>query len=246
MLTNGSVTENGQGKLRALLFDKDGTLVDFNATWAPALEGVMRHFCGADEALFARLVAINRYDLAARRLMPDSPFIAEASPDFGLRWADCLGLEADEAFFQRLDALFNEGSLAHATPIGDPVSLLAALKGAGYQLGIVTNDTEASAMAQSHRLGFHTWFDRIIGYDSGYGHKPDPGQILAFADEFSLRPIEIAMIGDSRHDLDAARAAGVIAIGVASGFASAEALAPYADHVLPDIMHLPALLEQLG
>jgi phosphoglycolate phosphatase len=54
------------------------------------------------------------------------------------------------------------------------------------------------------------------------------------------------MVGDTLHDLDAARAAGAIAVAVLSGPAAREALEPRADHVLDDIGGLPELMARLA
>lgn len=66
--------------------------------------------------------------------------------------------------------------------------------------------------------------------------------MLAFAVRHGLQPGEIALVGDSLHDLHAARAAGATAIAVLSGLATADELSGDADHVIADIMALPELL----
>jgi len=53
------------------------------------------------------------------------------------------------------------------------------------------------------------------------------------------------MVGDSRHDLDCARAAGAIAVAVLSGPAERGALEPHADFVIEHIGDLPGLLAEL-
>ena len=70
--------------------------------------------------------------------------------------------------------------------------------------------------------------------------------VLAFARHLGVAPERIAMVGDSRHDLDAARAAGALAVAVLSGPADRDALEPHADHVVDDIEALPALFAALG
>lgn len=232
--------------LRAILFDKDGTFVDFNATWGQAIEGAMRAMAEGDDAALTRLAEANHYDLAARALRPTSPFIAEASADFAKRWAQALGVEMNAAFHHRMDRLLDAGALANVAPIGEPGMVFPALRHAGYRLGVITNDTEGGARAQCAKLGFADHFDGIIGYDSGHGRKPAPGQILAFGAHHGIAPGEMAMVGDTTHDLIAARAAGVIGIGVLSGFSTRAELEGHADHILTDISHLPGLLEQLA
>ncbi|SHF93372.1 phosphoglycolate phosphatase [Kaistia soli DSM 19436] len=235
-------------RLKALLFDKDGTLVDFAITWNGAAASVLASLAGNDAEMHRQLAAILHYDTATAAIMPTSPFVGGTVTDIAAHFAPVVGIAVGnhEAFVERLSQLFNAGALASVAPIGDPLGLLTMLKAEGYLLGIVTNDTESGARAQSEKLGVDRLFDAIIGYDSGFGRKPDAGQIHAFMDRFDTAPAETALIGDTLHDLDAARAAGVLAIGVASGYLPAEALAPHADHVIMDIMGLPALLDVLG
>lgn len=232
-------------RLKALLFDKDGTLVDFAVTWNGAAASVLATLAGEDDVLHGRLADILHFDRDTRAIRSSSPFIGGTIVDIAAEFAPTIGIASDDAFVRRLEQLFNAGALASVAPIGDPASLLTLLKAEGYLLGIVTNDTESGARAQAEKLGLDHLFDAVIGYDSGHGRKPDPGQIHAFLDAFAIAPGEAALIGDTLHDLDAARAAGVLAIGVASGYLSAEALEPHADHVIGSIMALPELLNIL-
>ena len=88
-------------------------------------------------------------------------------------------------------------------------------------------------------------FDFIAGYNSGHGLKPGPGMLLAFAEATGIPPASVVMVGDSRHDLEVARNAGAaLAVGVLTGPATRADLAPWADHILPSIEHLPALLKR--
>ncbi|MCV4731927.1 HAD-IA family hydrolase, partial [Escherichia coli] len=88
------------------------------------------------------------------------------------------------------------------------VEVMARLSGMGLALGIATNDTEAPARAHLRAAGVEEAFGFIAGFDSGWGGKPAPGQLLAFAEALELDPRECAMVGDSLHDLHAAQAAG--------------------------------------
>lgn len=68
---------------------------------------------------------------------------------------------------------------------------------------------------------------------------------LAFAAKFGLDPARVVMVGDSLHDLEAGRAAGMRTVAVLTGIAGEAELAPYADVVLADIGSLPAWLDQV-
>jgi phosphoglycolate phosphatase len=87
-------------------------------------------------------------------------------------------------------------------------------------------------------VGVAGYFDFVAGYDSGHGAKPQAGQLLAFSAKVGVPSAQTAMVGDSTHDLSAARAAGMAAVGVLTGTASRADLSPLADVVLPDIGHL--------
>ena len=235
----------GKMALRAILFDKDGTLVDFQATWGAATYAVMVRMAGGDEAKIAMLAEVSHYDVDRRKILPTSPLVASSSADYGVIWAQILGEIADSAFLQRMDQLFIEEGLGHVAPIGNPLGLLQQLKRQGLALGVITNDSEAGARAQCDRLGITPLLDAVIGYDSGHGRKPECGQILEFAGRHGIPPAQTALVGDSLHDLHAARAAGVIAVAVLSGLAVEDELAAHADHVLDDIMALPDLIGRL-
>ena len=88
-------------------------------------------------------------------------------------------------------------------------------------------------------------FDFVAGCDSGYGGKPAPGQLLAFAAAVGVDPSQAVMVGDSLHDLHAGLAAGMKRAAVLTGIAEAAELAPHADVVLPDISHLGAWIDGL-
>jgi phosphoglycolate phosphatase len=232
--------------LKGILFDKDGTLIDFDRTWGPAAYDAMQALAQGDEALMARLVEVNHYIEEERRFLPTSPMVAGSSASYGPIWAEILGRADHAALFQEMDTLLREAGLRSLSPIGQPVSVLQELIGLGFRLGIATNDAEASALAQLDALHLIPHLDFIAGYDSGHGAKPEPGMVLAFARALGVEPSEVALVGDSVHDLTAARAAGAVGIAVLTGPAPQHELAPHADHVLASIAELPDLLRGLG
>ena len=120
------------------------------------------------------------------------------------------------------------------------------MRGRGLRLGLATTDTELPARRHLAAAGVLEMFDFIAGCDSGWGGKPAPGQLLAFAAHLGMDPRQAAMVGDSTHDLKAARAAGMQAVAVLTGVAEAAELAPHADVVLPDIGGIAAWLDQIS
>lgn len=233
-------------RVAGVLFDKDGTLVDFDATWGEAAHPVMHQLSAGDAAAMERLARVMHYEVAGRRFRPTSPFIGGSLPEIAGAWARVLGRTNAAALLAELNDLFAAETLRALMPIGDPLAVMQALRAQGRRLGLATNDTEASGLAQLEALGLDVHMDFVAGYDSGHGGKPGPGMVLAFAAALAVEPDRVALVGDTLHDLHAARAAGAVAIAVLSGPVGRDVLAPHADHVIGSIAALPDLLDALG
>src|SRR5579883_626726 len=95
----------GTRQIRAILFDKDGTLVDFQRTWGPAVDEVIRRLAAGNRAVYEQLSAASRFIGSERRFLPDSPIIGEPTNLFGARWAEVLGCSPSAAFFAEINRL---------------------------------------------------------------------------------------------------------------------------------------------
>ncbi len=225
--------------LKAIVFDKDGTLFHFAGTWELWAQAFLLRIAAGNRAHATDLGTRIGFDLPSRRFAPGSVVVAGTPAEI----AATLEPHLPEFTFEPLLDLLN--SEAETVPQAQAVPLvpyLDALRGQGFRLGVATNDAEAPALAHLRAAGIEGHFDFIAGSDSGHGAKPAPGQLLAFARAVQLAPERIAMVGDSTHDLEAGRAAGMATIGVLTGLAEAPELAPFADVVLPDIGHIPQWL----
>jgi phosphoglycolate phosphatase len=229
--------------IRAILFDKDGTLVDFDRTWGPAVQAVLRHLAGGDAILYRTLSAESGL-VDGTHFRPDSPLIDEPTSVFAARWATLLGRSADPAFFGEIDRLLCEATTAHLAAIGDPKAVLNGLAGGGYKLGLITNDAEATARAHVRKLGIDHILAFVAGYDSGFGAKPTPGPVLAFAAAVGVPTTEIVMVGDTALDIATARKAKARAVGVLTGPNTSESLQlAKPDAVIASIAQLSVWLE---
>ncbi|MCC7320836.1 MAG: HAD family hydrolase [Rubellimicrobium sp.] len=230
-------------RIRGIVFDKDGTLFDFQATWGSWCATILERESGGDADLLTRMAGALGYDPARGSFSPDSVVIGHTSAEVAATILPFLPGEDLGALLARLDARAAE---APQRPAADLASLFDALRARDIRLGLATNDTELPARAHLRAAGIEGEFDFIAGYDSGHGGKPGPGQLLAFAAAQGLEPADCAMVGDSLHDMNAARAAGMVAVGVLTGFAGAEILAPCADVVLRSVADLPAWVDASG
>ncbi|HPE24432.1 HAD family hydrolase [Albidovulum sp.] len=225
--------------IRGLVFDKDGTLFDFRATWSAWTRALLLELTEGQEDPAIRIGQAIGYDLRTGDFAPDSHVIAHTPAEIADVMIPFLPDVDRSALVARMSSLATETDLVAATELAP---LFAALKGAGLSIGLATNDFEVPARAHLDQAGVLEFFDFVSGFDSGYGAKPEPGPLLAFTAARGLVPAEVAMVGDSVHDLVAGRAAGMRTVGVLTGIAGKDDLAPYADVVLPHIGHLPEWL----
>lgn len=226
--------------VRAVLFDKDGTLFDFNATWSVWTSAFIDTLAKGDAGLRAGLGAALGFDPESRRFEPWSPIIAATPDEIAAAMLPLLPGIDPAGLVARMNA---SSAVAQLVPAVDLVAVLGALRLRGLRIGLATNDGEMPARAQLEATGVSGLFDFVAGFDSGHGGKPGPGMVLAFARRVGIAPGEIVMVGDSRHDLDAARAAGALPVAVLTGPAGYDELAPFAEVVLPDIGHLVGWLD---
>jgi phosphoglycolate phosphatase len=233
--------------IRGLLFDKDGTLIDFFQTWSPAYEQAAHHVARGDAQLAEHLLTIGGRDPTTKRYRPESPLASGTNEHITKLWAEAAG-HADVAGLNlHLNRFFREHALANARPVTDLVNLFGRLKTRGLRLGLATMDSAASAEAQLERFGVRRLMDFVCGYDSGFGHKPGPGMVEAFCASTGLAAQAVAVIGDSPHDLDMARNAGAgFAVGVLTGVSPRELLEIHADRVLESIAELETTLDERG
>jgi phosphoglycolate phosphatase len=238
------IPERPRPSIRAVLFDKDGTLFDFAATWERVARRMLGALAPGDAALQRRLGLAVGFDVETGAFEAGSAVVAGSTAEVGARlaalapWLDAREIE------RRADAAARALTAAELAPaVDDLPGFLDGLRARGLALGVATHDGEASARRHLAAVGALDRFDFVAGYDSGHGLKPGPGMPLAFAAATGVPCDATAMVGDSVHDLGAARAAGAaLAVGVLTGPATAAELAPLADAVLPSIGALPALL----
>ena len=231
-------------QVRGLLFDKDGTLFDFAASWAGVINDTLRALT-PDPEVQRRMALDTGYDPAQGTFAPGSLSVAGTLEEVAEVWSRHLPDSRPEEI-QMVAHRIERGSAANGAlvpAVPDLSGFLGSLVADGFVLGVATHDSENAARAHLEVFDSLDHFAFVAGYDSGHGLKPGPGMLLAFARETGLAPAEIAMIGDSVHDLGVAPAAGAaMAIGVLTGPAEHADLLPLADHVLPSIGDLPGLL----
>ncbi|MBL1437302.1 MAG: HAD family hydrolase [Rhodobacteraceae bacterium] len=226
-------------RLRGLLFDKDGCLFDFHRSWGPWLTGFLDEV-SSDETHKKQLANALGFDLPKQIFMPGSVFVHDTLEEI----MDAVLPHLPNWDRSTLAAYaIEETAKVPQVPTVPLAPLLDGLKARGLVLGVATNDNEHPARTQLEAAGVLGHFDFIAGYDSGFGGKPATGMQHAFCKAQGLAPAEVAMIGDSLHDITAGRNAGMVTVGVLTGTTSRAELEAVADVVLADIGEIEGWLD---
>lgn len=226
--------------IKGMVFDKDGTLFHYGATWTIWCDLVLEDLSKGEQVKKRELAGAVGFDLDSNSFLPGSLIVNASAGEINHVWASLLPeLTEDDVDAVAVKHL---GSLP-SVPVCDLKALFSDLRAQGIKLGLVTNDYEEGAHQQLNQEGIADLFDFISGFDSGHGVKPAAGPLLAFGAATGLSMDQVAMVGDSTHDLGAGRAAKVaMTIGVLTGPADTDDIAHLADVVLQDISGIAAVL----
>jgi phosphoglycolate phosphatase len=229
--------------IRGVLFDKDGTLIDFFSTWIPAYREAARELAAGDAALADRLLRIGGYDPATGALEPASPLASGTNAEIAALWAAEPALRGLADVSRRIRELFHAHATRAPVPITDVAGLFARLKARGLKLGVATSDSTAAAEATLQGFGALHLVDYVAGFDKGSGAKPGAGPVLEFCRAAGIPPPAVAVVGDSRSDLEMAASAGAgLAVGVASGVTPGPELRPYCDVLIASVAEIEGIL----
>jgi HAD superfamily hydrolase (TIGR01509 family) len=226
-----------------VVFDKDGTLISFEAMWS----GWARELGSRLEIATRRPVAGDvfstiGYDPTDDRIVPGGPLaiatmseIEELVAAVLRRW--CPNVGAARRILA--EAWYVPDPVALAVPLGDLPAMFAALRSSGRRIAVATTDDRAATGATLAALGIARDVDAVVCGDDAGPTKPDPATLTALANRIGVAIGRTAMVGDTPADLAMARAAGVgRSIAVRSGVGTDVDLEPLADVLLDGIADL--------
>jgi len=232
--------------IKGILFDKDGTLLDYGATWMPANKAAALVAARGDSVLAEHLLVVGGYDPARDRVTANRVLAAGTNPDIAEAWSHHLPDWRLDDLTDMLNRVFQAESAASSAPVTDLALLFQRLKARGLKLGVATSDSRQGVEVTLAPFAILGLLDFISGYDSGHGSKPDPAIVHSFCDATGLQAMDVAVVGDNLHDLDMGRSAGAgLVVGVLTGNGEHADLIAHADHVLESIVELEGLLDRL-
>lgn len=233
------MTPNRRRPIRLVIFDKDGTLLDYAATWDRAVDDVLAWATNSERypERWRQAAEAVGFDLDTRKARPESPLIAETGQLVAsLFYPYCDSTRVTDP--AELAALFAGKGSEYATPVPGADHLLEVLTRHGISAAIATNDDEGPTVATVDALGWSDAIGWVVGADSGFGAKPDPGMVRAVLAHFGVDADEAIMVGDTGHDVAAARGAKVRSVLVAPDGVDASG----ADVVIRDLSEVEALV----
>ena len=189
-------------RLRAVLFDWDGTLVNSADSTYRSYVSLFGHFgIPFDRRRFAET-----YSPAWQRTYAAVGLAVEHWPEADRQWLVHYGAETNAL-------------------VPGARSALERLQTAAFRLGLVTSGDRERVTGELVRLGVSHCFQAVVCGGDLAQKKPRSEPLLKALDLLALRPGEIAYVGDSPEDVQMTKAAGGFAIGIPGGFPNHEALA---------------------
>jgi len=218
---------------RMILIDLDGTLIDSVPDLAYSVDAMMRELGLPErgEAAVRNWVGNGVERLVERALVND----LDGTPS----------REAFERALPVFQRIYQENTGGRSALYPGVREGLDRLQAEGYRLGCVTNKAACFTLPLLREKGLHDDFEIIVAGDALPQKKPDPAPLLHAARELGVTPAESLMVGDSRSDVKAARAAGFQIVCMSYGYNhGADIRDENPDAVLDRLDELPDLLPQ--
>ena len=200
--------------LNELLAERSGILFDYNGTLAD------------DEAMLEVVYneALARLELAPLADGEYQALLGKSDPDISAALLEARAAEVTvdkllaEVSAGYLEAYRRDPRITQAT-----VAMLRKLHGDGIRMGVVTGTLRALIEPALVEAGIRDYLNPIVTIEDVAAGKPDPAGFLLGAELIGLEPAEILVFEDSRNGVAAARAAGMVPLGVGPSTGLADA-----------------------
>ncbi|OZI11431.1 haloacid dehalogenase [Bacillaceae bacterium SAS-127] len=234
-------------QIKAVLFDKDGTLLEFNSIWLKVAYELVDAFVEAEG-----LLQLDKNDLLEQLGVsedgadPNGIIACGTNDDIIKLFVTFLQNKGRPKEKAQLSQWVNENILTimkkhqdEIVPVQGVRSLFEKMKKEQLTIGIVTADSLAATKLFLELFDLSAYFDFIVTSDTFPVHKPDPLIVTTFCQQYGIDPMEVAVIGDTPLDLMLAKNGQVgLGIGVLTGTGQREDLHDLADFVLPSVAQL--------
>ncbi|RNB89702.1 HAD family hydrolase [Brevibacillus fluminis] len=238
--------ETTVSRIKGILFDKDGTLLDFHPFFVPLATQLVEQFLhehGLETHARLEEKLLQSIGLNGNQVDPKGILASGTSKDIYTAFCQQLvNNHVDPNQFENLETWITEtiyqltqSNTQHIIPTADLQKLFHQLRTLGIKVGIATADDWESTITCLENLGVKDYFE-FIGTSDHYRKKPDPSMLEAFCEKTQLKETEVAVVGDTTVDLLLAKngSAG-LAVGVLSGVSGSDELRELADILLTSV-----------
>ena len=214
--------------IRAILFDKDGTLLKFTEGWVDSIVGFLENKILDDKKKRKLFKEIGiREDGGVEE---NSILSSETAMDLAIIFSKYLDEDLDEIYGELDDHLLRylKENNKFIRETCDLRKLFEALRDRKILIGIFTSDNYRQAKYSMDYLGLDSFIDFYAAADI-YKKKPNKESLEVFKKKYSLEDQEIIIVGDSRVDMVFGE--DTVKVGVLCGTGSREMLAKYTDNI---------------
>ncbi|RIN79890.1 HAD family hydrolase [Staphylococcus simulans] len=231
--------------IKWILFDKDGTLIDFDMSWMKigiqmVDQFVERYISDEDQAHAYQTLGV---DKEKNQIEPGTP-MACGSLDEIIQNFNALAGEDVGEWTRKTSQYLIDHRVPEIKWIEGMVEALETLKANGYRIGIITSDTKKGTDQFIESTDTEAFFDLVISTESNAAEKPDPAVLKPlFAQEKGLKAEEIAIVGDTPNDIQTAVNAGLgLSVAVLTGVGQAHEF-KHADYVVEKAPEIVSILK---
>ena len=226
-----------------VVFDKDGTLIEFDAMWAGwSADLVLSLERASGIAIREPLYEMLGVDPSSGRVLPGGGLAATPMARLRDLTRDLLvtaGLDGTEADAALDEAWLAPDPVALARPLADLPDLFAGLRRSGRRIAVATSDDRDPTERTLAALGLAELIDAVACADDGVAVKPAPDMVLRLCAQLAIEPARTAVVGDSAADLAMGRSAGAgLVVGVLTGVGDTAHLEPLADVIVGSVADL--------
>ncbi len=237
--------------IRMVIFDKDGTLMDFDAFWVTVSQAAvpdMLQSLALDPALAdALLTAMGVHDgtTDVRGVLSWGTYSQMGGVMHDALTAAGVACDRDEVIRLTEEMYHRHAEEGGVQPACENIKrVLGAHIRCGRSLAVVTTDGPRMTRKCLLDMDIGHYFSAVCTDDGVLPPKPDPMCIEVICEQFGYTKDEIVMVGDTMTDIRFARNGGIRVIGVAKTEENRAYLASEADAVVEDISHVADVLAQ--
>lgn len=142
---------------------------------------------------------------------------------------------------------FEMRGVKESIPMNGSLNVLEQCKSLGIKIAIVSLNSRNSISASMEKCGLLGYADFIAGRDDVENFKPHPEHVNICLAAIGIRKQEAAIVGDTAYDITAGKNAGILAIGVCTGFSTSDELKKNgADYIVNNLGELGKIIETLA